>query len=150
MKYRIIILISGVLFLLSSCVVLDTKKSMSIVPEYQLQFRTSDLELLGDLKGEITYSEYFGLFTTNNRSFVVIGNDSITTPAVQSLYYGNGLNLNLPVGDQRYVSRLLYELQKSKPEAEIIVPVFVVKESQNMFLGSRRTITVKAKAYKIK
>jgi hypothetical protein len=150
MKYKILFFISAAIFLLSSCVVLDTKKSMNIVPEYQLQFRTSDLELLGDLKGEINYTQYLGVINTNRRSYVVIGNDSIVTPAVQSMYYGNSSLFSIPGGDDIYVSRLLYELQKTKPEAEIIVPVYVVRESQNMFLGSYKTITVKAKAYKIK
>lgn len=142
---------------ITSCVSLNTSKQMKISPQYQLLLKPSEMEFLGEMKGEIKYSRYLGFITTNNHAYLTLqGQDTVYVPVQENLIYSTPTNfinlkgLNRIVSDARYINRLMYQLQMKYPDADIIIPIYIIREKNVMFLGSKNTIKVKAKAYKFK
>ncbi|MBK8847238.1 MAG: hypothetical protein IPO27_12120 [Bacteroidetes bacterium] len=52
--------------------------------------------------------------------------------------------------NNRGVNNALYDALSQKPDADFVIPFNVDEKRNLMFLGSKRTYTVKAKAFKLK
>lgn len=100
-----------------------------------------DFEVVAEVEDSISYSVYLGVFTTNrdyrNTRRVVVSSNAL----------GGGFN---PLSQQQYANRLLYRMYEAYPEADLIIPTVVKEEQLRLFLGSRRTVRVKARVLKLK
>jgi hypothetical protein len=104
--------------------------------EFNLWFQRQDLEELGMVSDSIQYSNYLGIrFLSSNKDFRYTKRISYPTSGI--LF-------------DPYLSRVLYYLHEKQPNADIIIPTKVITKTQRLFLGSRNTVTVVGKAYKLK
>lgn len=104
---------------------------------YQLWIQRNDLEYIGTVTDSIRFTNYLGIpFLSSNKDFRVTKRIS---------YPGSGIEIGNP-----YLSRVLYYMHEQKPDADIIIPTKILTKRHRLFLGSRRSITVVGKAYKIK
>lgn len=154
MKNIILTLIALLFLTFESCIGLKTEKSFN-APKAIIQFNRSDMDYLGDLEGSITYNTYLSFFNTNNRSFITIQNDTISGnfPAIEKLnvnYFGDPTLINNLTTSSIYTARLMNELAKKYPSAEIYLPIYYSHQKFSMFGGSKNTIKIKVKAYKWK
>lgn len=134
---RIYILLSAlVIFGMSSCTI-HQKTIPSASINAQVNLTMSDLEYVGEVSGTSTQS-YFLFIPTGGRKYYV----AATTP--QSIFGPSNVPLN------RGVQNALYDALQQKPDADFVLPMSVETTRNQMFLGSKRTVTVRAKAFKIK
>jgi hypothetical protein len=145
MKLKNIIIIAATVSLLYACTgirhnVLVQGKDPEQRWNYNLWFQRNDLEALGVVKDSIEYTNYFGLINSHK--------DYRVTKRVE--YPGfSGINVNNGIfGD--YTGRVLYKLYEKSPDADIIIPTKIIRKKQILFLGSRRSIVIVGKAYKLK
>ncbi len=120
---------------LSSCTI--TKQSTPTAPVHvQVNLSMDNLEYIGEVSGTSTQSYVLS---------IPIGGRKYTAGVASSQSM-----LNLSMLQTRGMNNAMYDALKSKPDADFILPVSVESKKQQMFLGSRETITVKGKAFKIK
>jgi hypothetical protein len=134
-----IVLLTGLTGLLSSCVgtrsgMLVQGKSPLTPWNYQLWFQRSDLTEVGEVADSIKFTTYLGLINSD-KDFRFT--KRITFPGA-------------PLVGNAYLSRVLYYLYEKNPKADIIIPTKVITKKERLFLGSKKTITVIGKAYRIK
>lgn len=104
---------------------------------YSLWFQRSDMELVGTITDSLTYTTYFGLINSN-KDYRVTKRVVYPGTLAPTGIFGN------------YNTRVLYKLYEQKPDADIIIPVKIITRKEKMFLGSRKTLTMVGKAYKLK
>jgi hypothetical protein len=128
----IILLPLAVVLLLSSCT-FYSKSIAGTSVETQVQFRMEDLEYIGDVSGTATQSFLFGVLPIGGRRFHVanIG--------------GGGL-----VPNNRMFNNALYDALMQREDADFVLPLSSSSVRDQMFLGNRTTLTVRAKAFRIK
>ncbi len=128
----LVLLPLAVVLLFSSCTVY-TKTIAGTSVETQVQFRMEDLEYIGDVSGTASQSVLLGIIPIGGRRFHVasIG--------------GGGL---LPSG--RLFNNALYDALMQRENADFVLPLSTSSVKDQMFLGNRTTLTVRAKAFRIK
>ena len=127
-----ILLPLAVVLLFSSCTIYSKSIAGTSV-ETQIQFRMEDLEYIGDVSGTAEQSVLLGFIPIGGRRFHVasIG--------------GGGL---LPAG--RLFNNALYDALMQRENADFVLPLSTSSVRDQMFLGNRTTLTVRAKAFRIK
>ncbi len=128
----IILLPLAVVLLFSSCTVY-TKTIAGTSVETQVQFRMEDLEYIGDVSGTASQSFLLGIIPIGDRRNHVanIG--------------GGGL-----IGNNRLQNNALYDALMQREDADFVLPLSTSSVRDQMFLGHRTTLTVRAKAFRIK
>ncbi|MBK6832267.1 MAG: hypothetical protein IPG92_16730 [Flavobacteriales bacterium] len=128
----IILLPLAVVLLFSSCTVY-TKTIAGTSVETQIQFRMEDLEYIGDVSGTATQSFLFGALPIGGRRFHVAN------------VGGGGL-----IPNNRMINNALYDALMQREDADFVLPLSTSSVRDQMFLGNRTTLTVRAKAFRIK
>ena len=148
---NIIFLISIIVFasLFSSCGVSTTKlmRTGTFMPnDVRLNMTLDDFQYLGESEVTIEYSKYFGFITV----FKLINGKEVArrNHSIMSLE-GNG-NFSMPLMLNQKLRRALFDVHIKYPNADFIVPVNIITESEGMFLGSNIKQKIKVKGYKIK
>ena len=136
MKRLHIILITLVVLGMSSCTI-QQKTIPSASINAQVNLTMNDLDYVGEVSGTSTQS-YFLFIPYGGRKYHV----AATTP--QSIFGPSNLPLN------RGVQNAIYDALQQKPDADFVLPMSIETTRNQMFLGSRRTVKVRAKAFKIK
>lgn len=126
---KLIYLFVGVALLASSCS--TTKKSIpGAALNVQVNLDMDDLDYIGEVTG------------TAEQRYV------LKMPMGGRKYYigviGNGFAVD------RAMNNALYDALLTKPDADFILPVSVETKSTYVFLGSKKKVTIKGKAFKIK
>lgn len=145
MKLKTITYLSVITLLLSSCAVNVSRKAMrttTFMPDVvRLDLTLDDFEQVGETTVTFSYNTYLGAI----RVLQDINGKEVAKRNVNSVKtYGRTW---LPVGP--YLERALYDAQLEIREAEIFIPVSIITEQENMFLGARVKKTMKVRAFKI-
>lgn len=148
MKYHIRIISTICLtgLLLSSCASTHTSRSgrtSSFLPDIiKFDLTSQNVEFIGEMDISVKYSQYLGFF----KIFELINDQEVSKRTVNyTVIYGKR---NLPLSN--VMDRALYDVYIKYPEADFIVPSYVIEEQQNLFLGKKIKKSAKIKAYKIK
>ncbi len=122
---------------LSSCRVMTKTIPVSSL-NAQVNFSMDDLEYIGDVTGTATQTTLLGIIPVGGRRnhSGVLGSQA-------------GFNLNV-IGDRRAMQNALYDALMSKPDADFVLPISSYSVSDQMFLGNKETLTVRAKAFRLK
>jgi len=128
----IILLPLAVVVMFSSCTIYSKSIAGTSV-ETQIQFRMEDLEYIGDVSGTATQSFLFGVLPIGGRRFHVanIG--------------GGGF-----IPQDRMTNNALYDALMQREDADFVLPLSSSSVRDQMFMGNRTTLTVCAKAFRIK
>ncbi len=131
-KIQIIVLFF-VVVLAASCT--TRRSAITTAPvNMQLNVTTSDMEYVGEVNGTASQNFVLGLPIGGRR------------------YYAATVGFAgqvLPNTD-RGLRNALYDALQKKPDADFVIPFAVDEEVNRMFLGSKRTYKVRAKAFKLK
>lgn len=150
-KVKTILLSTIVCFLLfTSCGIgLRTSRSArsaTFMPnDVRLNVTMDDYQYLGSQEVSVTYKRYLGFFTFYNE----INGQETTLRNI------NIVNLSGPTAITFFkydftLLRALYAVMVKHTDADFVVPVSIVTEKEQMFLGSNVKKTLKVKIYKIK
>lgn len=147
-KYKLLFIFIALIVFMSSCQVgiFTTKKAMrttTFMPDkVELRLTLDDFVLVGETEVTINYNRYLGFITKLHE----INGEAVIRNKVNKIQtFGRSW---LPLGP--YLDRALYDVQVKYSEAEIFIPVYIVTEKQQLFLGAKVKKTLKVKAYKIK
>ncbi|MBI9067438.1 MAG: hypothetical protein JEZ09_09110 [Salinivirgaceae bacterium] len=143
---NIILFIIPIVLLFSSCAVTKTQKGMrttTFMPDrVEMRITLEDFEMVGESTVTVTYNKYLGVIkvlrSINGKEVAKRNVNTIQT-------YGRSW---MPIG--AYLERALYDAQLELKDAEIFIPVNIMTETENMFLGSKTKKTMKVRAYKMK
>ena len=136
-RIKILFIIPFLLLMITSCSVY--KKSVPSSPFItQINITMQDLEYLGEITGTSTQSYVLG---------IAYGGQKYHYAAV--VLPGRILDIGINVKNRGF-NNALYEALMQKPDADFIMPIASEVVSHRMFLGREETITVKAKAFKIR
>ena len=124
----------AVVLLFSSCTVY-TKNIATTSVETQIQFKMEDLEYIGDVSGTATQTTLLGVIPVGGRRFHVAS-------------IGGGGLVTVPQG--RLFNNALYDALMQRENADIVLPLSSSSVRNGMFLGNKTTLTVRAKAFRIK
>ena len=121
-------------------------RSASFMPnDVRLNVTMDDYQYLGTQEVSVTYKTYFGFLKFYNE----INGQETTLRNINIVdLYGRS-----SIGFGKYdftLLRSLYAVMVSHPDADFVVPVSVITEKEQMFLGSNIKKTLKVKIYKIK
>lgn len=134
MKNKIFILLAGIALLASSCTV--NRKTVPGAPIHaQVQLSMADMDYVGDVTGTATQSYVLGIIPVGGRRF---HEGRVTNQ-------GLGIIPNL-----RGVDNAMYDALTQRPDADFVLPFATTRTINYMFLGRKETITVKAKAFKLR
>ena len=136
MKKINILLILFVTVVFTSCTI--TKKGIPTANmNVQVNLDMNNLEYMGEATGTSTQAYLLGVIPLNGRKNTI----GVATLQVAPL---------VSIPQKRGVNNAMYDALKSVADADFILPVSFESTKQQMFLGCKITITVKAKAFKIK
>lgn len=159
MRSLICLLIPGILLsaVLSSCLptlvatskigstTMHTTRGGTFMPnDIRLNLTMDDFQYLGTQEVSASYKKYFGVFTVFNTI-----NDQEVAKRTVNIVNLHG-NSNLPVKLDAVMMRALHVALVNVPDADFVVPVSILTEKQQMFLGSVVTKKLKVKMYKVK
>lgn len=129
-------IIGAAVLFISSCTM--HRKSIPVAPvNVQVLFQMQDLEYIGDVTGTATQSYVLGMPYGGRRY----------TTGVAAPQTGVALPINTA---NRGYNNALYDALSSKPDADFLLPISFETKTDQMFLGRQVTITLRAKAFKIK
>ena len=134
-KIKITYLLAGFILTFASSCTMNSKMINSAPIITQVQITMNDLEYVGDVTGTATQSYVFGLPYGGRRYMV----GSV----------GNGF-LGGIVPSDRAVANASYDALMQKPDADFVLPFAGSVTTNFMFLGKKKTVTLRAKAFKIK
>jgi hypothetical protein len=141
-KYNLICLV----FLVSSCASINTtrsSRSSTFLPDIvKFDLTANDVQFLGEMDISVNYSQYLGFI----KIFELINDQEVNQRVVNSMSMHGRRNIPL----SPMLNRALYDVYLKYPDADFTIPVYVVEEQQNLFLGKKIKKTAKIKAYKIK
>jgi hypothetical protein len=134
------------MLLLSSCAsnyTFRSSRTSSFLPDMvKFDLTSSDVQFLGEMDISVNYSQYMGII----KIFELINEKEVSARTINTMaIYGNR---NVPLSPT--LNRALYDVYMKYPEADFTVPVYVIEEQKNMFLGKKIKKTARIKAYKIK
>ncbi|MBX2971993.1 MAG: hypothetical protein KF797_02720 [Flavobacteriales bacterium] len=137
-KIRSIILLPlAVVFLFPSCTVY-TKSIAGTSVQTQIHFKMEDLEYVGDVSGTATQSFLFGRIPIGGRRFH------------EGRIGGNAGIIGGIIPQDRMTNNALYDALMQREDADFLLPLSSSSVRDQMFLGHRTTLTVRAKAFRIK
>lgn len=134
-KYSFFFVATALVFLVSSCTSYRKATPVSTM-NTQVNFSMDDLEYIGDVTGTSTQSYVLGIPVGGRRWTRGVGIFPVGIP--------QGFATN------RGTRNALYDALMQKPDADFILPISFEQKRNNSFLGSKRTVIVRAKAFKIK
>jgi len=103
---------------------------------------SANVELLGEMDISVNYSQYLGII----KIFEFINDQEVSARTINTMsMYGRR---NLPLSP--VLNRALYDVYMKYPEADFTIPVYVIEEQKNLFMGKKIKKTARIKAYKIK
>ncbi len=131
--------------LLSSCATTVQSRSseaISFKPDVvRLDIDMADFELLGDVEISVEYRSYLGFITSIDK----------VNGEVYDRHSKQLLNVShLSFKYEGKLSKSLYKVIETYPDADYIMPLYTKTTRKNLFLGSSVTKTAKFKAYKFK
>jgi hypothetical protein len=148
MKYLIKIFLPFCLLILliSSCASINTSRSgrsSSFLPDMiRFDLTSANVELLGEMDISVNYSQYLGII----KIFELINDQEVSARTINTMsMYGRR---NLPLSP--VLNRALYDVYMKYPDADFTIPVYVIEEQKNLFMGKKIKKTARIKAYKIK
>ena len=148
MKYfiKIFIPVCLILLLVSSCASINTSRvgrTSSFLPDLvRFDLTSANVEFLGEMDISVSYSQYL-LFI---KIIELINDKEVSARNINSMVmYGSR---NIPLSP--ILNRSLYDVYIKYPEADFTIPVYVIEEQQNLFLGKKIKKIARIKAYKIK
>ena len=117
---------------LSSCTAY--RSSVTTAPvNMQLNVTTQDLDFVGEVSGTASQNYVLGIPVGGRR------------------FYGTSVGVSgYPFPTGRGIQNALYDALQKKPDADFLIPFSVDETINQMFLGSKRTYKVRAKAFKLK
>jgi len=132
-------------FLFTSCIGTYTVKSSRTASFYpdlvRFDLTSDDVEYLGEMDISVAYRKYLGMF----RIFELINDEEVSKRTRNSIsLYGDR---NLPIDP--LLRRALYDAHVTFPEADFLIPAYVINEVETLFLGRRVRKTAKIRAYKL-
>ena len=134
---KLLYLLAGLALVVSSCTM--KSKTVPAAPlNVQVNFTMDDLEFIGEVTGTTTQSYVLGL-PYGNRT------NNVGTVATQFPFQIPGQFIRT-----RGFNNAMYNALQSKPDADFILPIAVETKTDVMFLGREETLTIRAKAFKIK
>ena len=133
--------------LLSSCFGTYTNKTMrtgTLMPNMvRLDLTLDDFELLGEMEVSVQFHRYIGIFNIinqiNEEPFDRRHRNSVSLYGHRNIPLYNGV-----------IREALYKVHVKIPDADFVVPVNFISETDKMFLGRKVKGVLKVKAYKIK
>lgn len=140
MKKHILYLV-GILFLATSCVSQRDKGSYLTNPDLRLEIGMQNLDYLGSVTVDVKYRSVLGstkILQTNGESY---NPRFVKETSIASL--GS-------VGLSGQISKALYKIQDTYPQAEYILPIIYNKEVKYMLGGRYVYETMTLKVYKLK
>jgi hypothetical protein len=139
-KLKYLYLFAGMLLLATSCT--TYQKSMNTAPiNVQMNITMADMDYVGEVTGTATQSFVLGIPYGGRRFYYPIAEFSGASPL-------GGLNYTLL--RNRGLSNAMWDALQQRPDADFLIPVSVDVKTNQEFLGSKKTYTVRAKAFKIK
>jgi len=146
-----ILFLAGSFFFLS-CVGTYTVKNTRTAPlDADFYLKLSDLEYLGEMEISVSYSKYLGIFKVDR----LINGQEVSRRTVNyvNLYGFSDLPLN-PIFKRGFrpsmIDRALYDAHIKFPDAEFLIPINIIEETEKMFLGRNVRKTATIKAFKMK
>lgn len=122
----------------------STRAGSFMPNDIRLNLTMDDFQYLGTQEVSASFKKYLGIFTIFNS----INDQEVAKRTVNIVnLYGNS---NLPVKLDGNMMRALHVALVNVPDADFVVPVSIVTEKQQMFLGSVVTKKLKVKMYKVK
>ena len=138
-KQKYLYLLAVLLLFTTSCT--TWQKSMNTAPVHvQMNLNMSDMDYVGEVTGTATQSFVLGIPYGGRRYYNPIA----------GFVAGNPLNLNAFITSNRGLNNAMWDALQQKPDADFLLPLNVEVKRKQEFLGSVRTYTVKAKAFKIR
>ena len=134
-KIKISYLLAGFILITASSCTTYNKMVTSTPINTQVNLTLSDLDYVGEVTGTATQSYVLGLPYGGRRYYV----GSVGQGALGGI-----------VPTDRAVANATYDALMQKPDADFVMPFSAETKTQRQFLGSRKTITIRAKAFKIK
>ena len=128
-----ILLLLAVVMLIASCT--TTKKATPTSPvNFQVNLNLNDLDYIGEATGTSTQNYVLGI------------------PIGGRKYKAGVTNSNFGLGTMsgRGFNNAMYDALKSVPDADFVLPISYEKVKDQMFMGSKVTLIIKTKAFKIK
>jgi hypothetical protein len=121
-----------VLLFASSCT-MHNRTTMGAPLEARVNFTSADLEYIGEVTGTSTQYYVAGIPYGGRR-----------------YYTASTGGLALPVSADRGYNNALYDALGQKPDADFVLPISSESTVNQSFLGKKVTMTIRAKAFKIK
>ena len=129
---------------IGSSTVHSTRAGTFMPNDIQLHLTMDDFQYLGTQEVSASFKKYLGFITIFNE----INSQEVAKRTVNIVnLFGNS---NLPVKMDGTMMRALHVALVNVPDADFVVPVSIVTEKQQMFLGSVVTKKLKVKMYKVK
>jgi hypothetical protein len=101
---------------------------------FQINVNMSDLEYIGEATGTSTQNYFLGIPLGGRKHKVGTINQNFVLGNMSSRGFNNAM----------------YDALKSHPDADFVLPISFEKVKDQMFMGSKVTLTIKTKAFKIK
>lgn len=122
----------------------STRAGSFMPDDVRLNLTMDDFQYLGTQEVSASFKKYLGCITVFNE----INSQEVAKRTVNIVnLFGNS---NLPVKLDGTMMRALHIALVNVPDADFVVPVSVISEKQQMFLGSVVTKKLKVKMYKVK
>lgn len=139
-KQKYLYLLAVLFLFTTSCTIMQ--KSMNTSPVLvQMNLNMSDMDYVGEITGTATQSYVLGLPLGGRRYYFPVSGYVAGSPV--NVLGGNIMR-------DRGLNNAMWDALQQKPDADFILPLNVEVKRKQEFLGSVRTYTVKAKAFKIK
>lgn len=134
-KLKVTYLLAGFILTFASSCTMNSKMITSAPIFTQVQLTMNDLEYVGEVTGTATQSYVLGLPYGGRRYMV----GSV----------GGGVLGGIAPTD-RAIANATYDALMSKPDADFVLPFAATEKTHMQFLGKKKTVTLRAKAFKIK
>lgn len=119
---------------LASCTMI--KKGTPVTPmSMQVNLSMDDLEYIGVATGTSTQNYFIGIPYGGRKNKSAVAKMS---------------SLNISSLWNRGFNNAMFDALNSQPDADFVIPISFEETKDQMFLGSKRTLVVKTKAFKIK
>lgn len=138
-KLKYLYLFAGMLLLATSCT--TYQKSMNTAPvNVQMNITMADMDYVGEVTGTATQSFVLGIPYGGRKYYYPLAG-----------FAGQGpVETNYSLTHNRGIDNAMWDALQQHPDADFLLPISVEVKKNQEFLGSKRTYTVRAKAFKIK
>jgi hypothetical protein len=136
-NFKILMLLALIVMVATSCTIRQKATPVSPI-NTQVNFTMEDLEYVGDVVGKTTQSYFL---------FIPYGGRRYTSGVLSNTGVGGG---QPGILNSRGWNNAIYDALMSKPDADFVLPVSYETTTDQMFMGRQETLTIRAKAYRIK